>query len=1762
MEPGAPKRPGKHRKGTFSSAAVIFCLLLWQYGSLSAALPVILSRVPDLAVIEGNTLTITIRASDSDGDSLSYHLIHSPSNTAIHDSVITYTPNYFQAGTDSIIYAVREHPSLATVQDTFKVFTLDAGVAGSFSDNSTASGLADPGVANSAAWSDYNRDGVTDVFLANAGGQGVLYRGNSSGVFQAVTALPAATGGEDASTAAWGDYNHDGRPDLFVGSAGAFGGAANHLYRNESGGQFTDVTSAAGISGSAITKSVTWVDFDCDGNPDIHVVNYGSKDQLYMCGRNGRFESYADSAGIADAGDGVAAAWCDYDGDYRPDLYLVRENGANRLFHNNGDSSFTDVASTAGVAHTGNGAAAAWGDYDNDGDMDLFLANKDSVQVLYSNNGNSTFTRMNSSGLSVKGSARSALWLDFDMDGDLDLLVAFADSTNKLFQNGGDSTFINVAPLLGLDSLGYWTGATWADPTNQGAPDLYLTRRNGVNRYYSGLVQGNWLKVRLHGVVSNRYGLGARVRIRTGARVQTRWVDGGSASQSEPAALFGLGTAATIDSLSIFWPCGLRRDTTAVAANQVLTWFETDSLFPSVDSTTVYPDTAFLTGPYTIRTRITDNNTFTATLFYNTNRGVSYTPVAMSAQGGGWYGGNIPGQSSGTRVRYYVRTVDAKGHQRFSPYTVPDSIYSFSADSTKPVIGAVTLWGDTSFTAGPYTVNARASDNDSLRAVWLVRSCFRGGVLASRDSIAMTMTGRDTSQYYFQAVIPGQPYGTRIDYYIRAVDLARNTKVNPSGSPDSAFSFRISHFSPRDPGSAAIRRKGSGVSVADYNQDGIPDVFLANTDSLDILLRGSADSALVAVTGSGVNTVNRATTGGWWGDFNNDGYPDLYLAVLGSNVLFGNNRNGTFTDITSRAGVGDGGRCWASAWVDYDNDGLLDIFVVNEDAAHRLYHNNGDSTFTDRASSAGLTGSTGAVGCAWSDWDGDGDRDVYVVYYGSANRLYRNNGDGTFSDVTSSSGTAAGVDNVSAAWFDYDNDNRPDLYVVEQTEDRLFRNNGDGTFSEKNLSSLGFGSTADGFCALWGDFDNDSHADLFKSRGETGGPDLNLFMRGKSGGTFENYTAGAGFLDYGEHRAASWLDYNCDGRQDLLVNDRAGRVLLYRNINPDGNRWLRLKLVGTRSASSANGAQVTAFFGGQRRWRELGSGDSYSGQSEPVVHLGLGTSTQVDSLLIRWPLGMVQRLYGVSAGQTLTVTERDSLFPGIVRLDTIPDQFIRGTQPVATCKVQDRDTQTAVSLRYRTGSQSAFTSVSMTRDSTRATDGTVFSYWRVSLPEQSVGVTLFWRIVVRSPRGAADSTTLLSFITRTDSAAPAITLVSAPDSLCPDTLGPLRFKLRLSDGAGLYRAAFRLTGTIHSTGAAVSVSRDTVLSGSPKSVDWDIRAGSWKLGSRLSWYVYAADVSGLADTSDARVFRIAPPLGKSRVGDAPVNVADLMRLVYIMLGYVQAPSLIDSLGLDLDRNGVFNENDLLLSLAAWRAGMTGGALLSSSGGTGPEPSVTLSAGRGGITVNLRNSRPLPFAFVELEVTPAEARQLIIRPGARADGCEFAGGASDASTIMVLLRPRDGQEALGAGDGELFSLLVDESRLAGAVSLKLKRAVLGHFELEGHLTQSGTSSVSIAVLPRAFVLEQNYPNPFNPSTSISFAVPATDGRTEAARVSVTVYNLRGAQVRNLINRELEPGFHTVIWDGTDSRGHSLPSGVYFCRLVSDRTVLTRKMILLK
>lgn len=1740
--------------GRFSLPAALFALFT-VITALFAALPVINSPAINATIPETILYAHNLNATDGDGDVLSYSIFLGPVGMTVDNTgYITWTPSYAQAGSYTCIVRVTE-PSTAFVADTFFITVLDAGAGGTFNDLSAARGLDNAGVTNAVAWGDFNNDSIPDLFLANSGGPGLLYRGAAGGTsFSLASEFSPSTGG-DATSAAWADYDHDGRLDIYVVSSGLFGGSVNRLYRNDSSGVFIDRTTETGTGDSGTGFTGSWVDFDADGDPDIYVTNLGSADVLYSNNGNGTFMAISDTAGLNDAGDGVAGVWGDFNADFLPDLYLVKENAANKLYRNNGDSTFTDVAVTAGVAHTGDGSTAAWADFDNDGDFDLFLANKDSTQVLYSNNGNSTFTRLDStSGLNVGGTARSASWFDVNLDGWQDLMVTFSDSANRLFLNRGDSTFRDEAPSEGINLYGYWSSATWADPDGGGVPDIYLGSRNGANVYYDSDFNGNWLKVRLHGVVSSRFGIGAVVRVVAGGRRYLRIIDGGSGSQSEPVALFGVDSSSTIDSLTVFWPAGLRRDTTNVAVNQSILWVETDSVFPVIDSTVVYPDTNFIAGPFPISTKITDNNSFTPLLFYSTNQGQTFSTVAMTASGGDFFTANVPGQASGTRVYYYVRAVDSLGHTMRDPFSAPYTLYDFSVDDSIPIVLSVTAFGDTADAAGPYPITVRATDDDSLRNVYLVRTVYRQGILTELDSAAMVITDRDTLGYTFYHEMPGEQIGSQVDYYIRAVDLAGNIRLQPSDPTDSVYSFRVTSFSEGLLTSGLISTGWQGVSVADYNGDGLSDVYLANSDSADALLKATDStwsnvSSLLGTAGSG------ASRGGFWGDYNNDGHLDLYIISGGTNKLLSNDGDGTFTEVSTTAGVDDAGDSWAANWVDYNRDGLLDLFVIDNDGSDKLYHNNGDSTFTDTASTAGLAGGSGTVACAWADYDRDGWDDLYVVYYGTTNKLMRNQQNGTFTEVTSSTGTAGGSSSASATWADYDNDLLPDLYLVEQAGDILMRNQGDGTFSAVSLSSDGLGSQPGGFGAAWADYDNDGYLDMVKSRGELGKEDLPAVLRGGSGGAFTNNTFEAGLNDAGQHRGLAWLDRDGDGRLDLIVTGRTSAPRLYRNILYNtGNHYISLKLVGTASSYSPAGAEVSAFWSGGVAMRLAGGGTGFTSGSEQLIHLGLGASAVVDSVVIRWPVGTRQVLTDAVVDAQGTVVERDTLYPRITSHDTIPNQYQVNQTPVLRCTVVDRDSASSVRVNYVIAGVDTLVNSAMTRDSANVVDSEVRSWWRFTMPALGDSASNNWSIVLTGSNGAIDSTARFTYTVSIDTTGPSVVFTASPDSVLPDTTGPYQFTIRGIDNSEVVSVSLRVSGQTRS-GEAISVSRDTTFPSGLDSVEVTLATGAFTLGSTFNYWAWAVDGAGYTSYSDTGVVAVKPWRGKRTLTPLPVNVADLMKLVFVIVGLAPT-SLIDSLGIDMDANGDFDTEDLNELIALWRGNSS---LAAAEGERTVGALASLKDEPGGVAFKLSNDGELPWGLVQLRFDDGEGVPVRLELSPRLEGLLHAEGAGDDGTVLLLFAPGANGNRLRAGAGTLFRVV----RADGKDHLRLPPLQIHSVSLGGaEADMEPGASRAGSLLPRQMMLRQNVPNPFNPSTTISFTLPESQDGPSETRVRLEIYNLRGSRVALIADGLFPAGIHRVHWDATDQSGRKLSSGVYFYRLRASGRVMTRKMILLK
>jgi hypothetical protein len=422
------------------------------------------------------------------------------------------------------------------------------------------------------------------------------------------------------------------------------------------------------------------------------------------------------------------------------------------------------------------------------------------------------------------------------------------------------------------------------------------------------------------------------------------------------------------------------------------------------------------------------------------------------------------------------------------------------------------------------------------------------------------------------------------------------------------------------------------VSWVDYDADGIVDLYLPATGNADVLAHNDGKGVFTDATPAVLRTSS-FTMCARWGDYNNDGFPDLYeVNWRVPNRLLRNMGSGVFADVTA-APLGVNGDCTDAAWIDFDNDGDLDLYVVRtSNQSCILFRNDGPAGFVNvSAAPINVTGNSRVA--AWGDYNNDGRIDLFLTADG-ADKLFRNNGDGSFTDVTIGPLGDPG-NGSSAAWADYDNDGLLDLYIVNRNgQNNLLHNKGDGSFTAVAGSPVNI--VANGHSAAWGDYDNDGWLDLYLCND---GNQNRLFHNDGAGG-FTDATAPP--LDVtGPSFAAAWADYDGDGALDLYLAEYSASNHLYHNTLVTGRHWLQVGLVGTESNVSAVGARIRLRADGRWQTRQVGGSAGYMAENSPILAFGLGGATVVDSLVIRWPSGIVQRFSDLNVDERITVVESD-----------------------------------------------------------------------------------------------------------------------------------------------------------------------------------------------------------------------------------------------------------------------------------------------------------------------------------------------------------------------------------------------------------------------------------------------------------------------------------------------------------------------------------------
>jgi hypothetical protein len=433
------------------------------------------------------------------------------------------------------------------------------------------------------AWGDFNNDGFQDLFVSTRTGPSLLYSNNGNATFSQVLTGPVAMDSGNCFGATWGDYDNDGFLDLFVG---VNSNGNDWLYHNNGHGGFTKITAGAIVNSGGNANNSCWADYDNDGFLDLFVANSDQNDFLYNNNGDGTFTRITTNTIALKAGNSQGGSWADYDNDGLPDLFVSRVNEPNLLYHNEGRGIFTSVTNGIIVHDVSVGQGTSWGDYDNDGHLDLFVVNPNARNFLYHNNGDGTFNKITNGAIVTDiGNGHGCGWADYDNDGYLDLFVANRLGANFLYHNNGDGTFMRattgVVPTDAADA----SAAAWADYDNDGFPDLFVTELNPFsNRLYRNNGNSNhWLTVQCSGRLSNRTAIGAKVRVKAtmGGRMvwQLREISGGGGlgSQNDLRAGFGLGDATNVDLVRIEWPSGIVQEFHDVAPLQFITIIEPEA---------------------------------------------------------------------------------------------------------------------------------------------------------------------------------------------------------------------------------------------------------------------------------------------------------------------------------------------------------------------------------------------------------------------------------------------------------------------------------------------------------------------------------------------------------------------------------------------------------------------------------------------------------------------------------------------------------------------------------------------------------------------------------------------------------------------------------------------------------------------------------------------------------------------------------------------------------------------------------------------------------------------------------------------------------------------------------------------------------------------------------------------------------------------------------------------------------------------------------
>jgi hypothetical protein len=910
-------------------------------------------------------------------------------------------------------------------------------------------GISLPGVSSSSVvWGDYDNDGDLDILSTGSTGSATriskIYKNNGNNTFTELTSISLT--GVSNSSSAWGDYDNDGDLDiLLTGNTGSAN--ISKIYKNNGNNTFTEQT---GISLSGVSSgSAAWGDYDNDGDLDILLTGGSTSGNISKIYKNNGNNTFSEQTGISLTGvANSSSAWGDYDNDGDLDILLTGEayyGRISKIYKNNGDNTFTEQTgiSLTGVANS----SSAWGDYDNDGDLDILLTGSTGsttrISKIYTNNGNNTFTEQ--TGISLTGvSSSSVAWGDYDNDGDLDILLTgqagISNYISKIYKNNSNNTFTEQTsiPLIGI----YYSSVAWGDYDNDGDLDFLLTGNTGttnVSKIYKN-----------ESSIANTYPDTpvCSIPIVNKSSVTLSWEKATDAQTPSNGLSYNVYIKRVSDGSLVMSPMsdltnGFRRVVQPGNMNQIL------SITQNLDY-----------GEYE------------------------------------WYVQAVDHCFSGS--------VFSKGQNFRTAPLAPTNLFSKVTSESEIYIS----WVDNSNGETGYVVERSVGNNQNFSPVAALNS--------------------NSTNYTDKELIP------ETHYYYRVKALYNDISSEYSNEADIATNFFTEQT-----GISLTGVSSSSVTWGDYDNDGYLDILLSgypNNGSISKIYKNEGNSNFTEQTGISLTGVRYSSVA--WGDYDNDGDLDILLTgSLGSmtsiSKIYRNNGNNIFTEQTgiSLSGVSSS----SVAWGDYDNDGDLDILLsgyANSGKISTIYKNNGNNTFTKQTGISLILVDHSSV--AWGDYDNDGDLDILLTgssYYGIISKIYKNNGNNTFTDQTGISLT--GVTDGSVAWGDFDNDGDLDILLTGNTGSanisKIYRNNSNNTFTEQSgisLTGIYNGSVA------WGDYDNDGDLDILLT-GDSKYGTISKIYKNNGNNTFTEQTGIS--LTRVSNSSSEWGDYDNDGDLDILL---------------------------------------------------------------------------------------------------------------------------------------------------------------------------------------------------------------------------------------------------------------------------------------------------------------------------------------------------------------------------------------------------------------------------------------------------------------------------------------------------------------------------------------------------------------------------------------------------------------------------------------------------